>query len=460
MPLVFLSFSADFLADRRMCKRYIEEIVQRAAPRTKEMRAKNQHDLVKCDSERIVDLAQKNALSRPSFASPETVSSKVFSRLTKKMEKVYDAKTKCFFENVELANTPFLSVGEEIVSERFTYLAKPFSCHPGGTAAFVRKTNFAEYCFLIPGYIVQTGNKINKMIGSRRKLFRIEEPVFPSRVVVSTSLKDIAKLLGEGLLKGVGGNVASLIFGAIFPPDMTAFLDDVYLEIQRIVHDELTDVIIDQLNGRIYGIETWVRNTYVNLKASGMYDDEELSEMMREREVEIASEVIGPLREDRFSKPGICAFMIGAGMHLAIIQELAYIDPKSDPMSSAYIDVLKSWAKDYGDFADTTTDAILSDRLEMISVKSETYFDHGSGYFFNDYWCYDSFDQTSLERHWWYTDDKGDRHGDLQAADHAREDLQDHWHAVRADLLEEMSDPYAVADDWLKLIDDPLPSVF
>jgi len=437
-----------------VCKRYIEQIAQSAAPRTKEMIEKDQHVLVKCESDMIVDLALKNALCQPNFASPETVSNEI-SLLTLMMQEEYDTKTKCFFENVELANCPFLVVGEKIVSERFTYLEQPFKCYPEGTSAFVRQTNFAGYCFFIPGYIVQSCRKRN---GTRRSLFLIEEPEVPqSRLVRKTSVKDIAKLMGEGLLSGVMGNVAVLIFNSIFPSDMTNFLDDVYLEIQKIVHNELTDVIIDQLNGRILGTESWVKNTYTELKASGQYTDEELSEMISDEEVKLATEVIGPLREERFSKPGICVFMIGAGMHLAIIQELAYVDPKTDAASSAYIDVLKNWAKDYGDFANTTTDAILSDRLEMISFKSETYHDPGSGYFFNEYWWYDSYDQSSCSHFMWYTDDKGDQHGDMDAPDHAREDMQKHKDAVRADLLEKMSDPYAVADDWYKLLDNPLP---
>jgi len=152
MPLVFTEISSDLLEDREKCKRYIELIIQHGCPRSKEMIEKNQHNLILCDGNVIIDLALNNALDQPKFASPDEVSKEI-SILTATMQKEYDTKTRYFFGNVPLANRPFLLVGEEIEFERFTYLVQPLKRFPEYTCAFIRQTNLAEYCFLLHGFL-------------------------------------------------------------------------------------------------------------------------------------------------------------------------------------------------------------------------------------------------------------------------------------------------------------------
>jgi len=456
MPLLFTKFSSNLLSDRELCKRYIEQIVYLGAPRSKKMIERNQYAIHNCPGDIIINWALTNALCQPSFASPGRVSMEL-DLLTDKMRKEYDSLTNCFFGTTPLAQQPFLLVNEEVVSERFTYLESPFRCYAEGTVAFVRQTTFAEYCFFIPGYIVKDSRKRSS---SSDSLISIEKPKMVDakyRVVHETAVSDIAKVLGEGLLSGVMGNFAVLLFNSVFPSDMANFLDDVHKEIERIVHDEITDVIIDQLNGRIYRTAAWVRNTYTSLKESGNHTDDDLTQYLMPEENDFATEVIAPLQEERFAKPGISVFMIGAGMHLAMLQELAYVDPKADPAISAWADAIKKCAKDYGDHAKSTTDAIIDERLGMISYKNEIWYDNESGYFFNEYWWYDSFDDTSSEHFMWYTDDKGGEHGDMDASEHAQGVMKKHKDAVRTDLLTKMSDPYTTVDDWFKLINQPLP---
>jgi len=454
MPLLFTKFSSDLLEDKELCKRYIEHLVQLGAPRTMEMRQKNQHAFVQCDSEAIVELALINALCEPVFASEDYVS-KELSLISNSMQKEYDTKTKCFFDNQSLADRPFLLVGEEIVSERFTFLEKRFKRYAEGTCAFVRKTNFAEYCFIVPGHFFMH-SKLRD--ASCKCLIRIEEPELPkSRQTRQTSVKDIGKLMGEGLLGGLMGNIAASIFGAIFPTDMTTFFDMVYKKIEELVQKELTQVIIDQINGRILGTETWVTNTYIPMRDSTNYSGDFLTKRLLDEENDLATEVIGPLRTDPFAQPGICVFMIGAGMHLAILQELAYIDEKVEAAAdSAFVESIKKWAKDYADFAKATTNSILDQRLDLIISKHDDFHD-ADGTVYYEYWMYDSYDQTSGEHYMWYMDVKGDLHGDLDYSEHVQSDIEARKKSVRADLLESMGDPIAIADDWLKLVDKPLP---
>lgn len=88
-------------------------------------------------------------------------------------------------------------------------------------------------------------------------------------VSTKSAVSSIAKTLGEGLLSGVLGNVAVLMFNSIFPSGVPDYFDAVYKEIERIVNQELTQNTINEINGHINGIQSWVRITYTDSKESG-----------------------------------------------------------------------------------------------------------------------------------------------------------------------------------------------
>jgi len=193
------------------------------------------------------------------------------------------------------------------------------------------------------------------------------------------------------------------------------------------------------------------------MRDSTNYSGTELTVLLLEEENDLATEVIGPLREERFAQPGICVFMIGAGEHLTLLQELAYVDDKVEAAAnSAFVESIKKWAKDYADFAKGTVNSIITERQSHISSKYTNFHDN-DGTVYNEYWMFDAFDQTSGEHYMYYMDVKGDLHGDSDAGKHAQADIDARKNYVKTDLLERMGDPIAVADDWLKLIDQPLP---
>jgi len=65
---------------------------------------------------------------------------------------------------------------------------------------------------------------------------------------MKSAVTSIAKTLDEGLLSGVLGNVAVLLFNSIFPPGVPDHFDAVYKEIERIVHQDLTQNSYDRRN--------------------------------------------------------------------------------------------------------------------------------------------------------------------------------------------------------------------
>jgi len=442
MALIFTKLTSKLLDDAKESVQYVDDIRMRSVPRAK--LPKDTPIRFQIKSEVIVEMASKNALPQPVFASPETVTALVSGALKEQ----WDTLTKLFYDNVELVSDIFLAKGEESISERFTYLESEFLGHPEGTAAFIRETNYSEYCYLVPSHIVLAGKNKD---ASCKDLLRIEEPKMVNYGVVrKTSIKDIGGYLAEGVLGGFMGNIGVLIFNSIFPSDMTNFFDAMYKEIEKIVDEALTEEAIDELNGKIYGTEQWVSNTYTALKQGGTYTPEMLTEKLQPVEEDFSRNVIGVLQEERFSKPGICTFLIGAGMHLSILQELALVDfTVTEPEKSSYIQAVKNWAKSYGDYVYRTVDDIMKTRENMIKTHTSDYQTDPFTHVLSAWWT-DDYDSTQSKM-WNYTISSFGSSGDSDYTKHCKADMDKHVSAVRKDWLERMGDPYVVADTWYKL---------
>ena len=65
-------------------------------------------------------------------------------------------------------------------------------------------------------------------------------------------------------------------------------------------------------------------------------DKKELHDRLSRAEYDLTTKEIGKLQEANFAELGLGVFMIAAGMHLALLQELAFIDPDvQDPSQSS-----------------------------------------------------------------------------------------------------------------------------
>lgn len=449
VAIFFTKLTPKLLDDEMSCVRYIEEIVQLVAPRSAEMRRKNLRHLV-TDSEAdiIITLAKNNHLPKLSVASQDTVTALVSGGMQEK----FDARTKCFYDNCDLAREPFLIKGEQIIAERFTYLERSFRGHPKGTPVFIRETNYAEYCIVIMGNVVLDAQTRD---ASCKDLIReVKIDLLSVGFKQSTSPKSIFKYLGEGVAGGFLGCFGAMIFNGIFGKDTDNVIAAVYNEIGKIVHEQITDAIIHDLNGQIIGIESWVRNTYSNVQDQWSY--EQKNQEILDVEKDLCKDVLGPLREGNFQQAGICVFFTGAGMHLALVQELALQDPKyhEDPMQSGFSNSVRDWATDYSNYAKKVTDDIFSTRMDMITTTNDFASESGTMQWV---WRWkDSY--TGDGQQWVYVEDsKGNGNGDEHGEEHRDADVKKHRDAVRKDLLEQMGNPYDVIDNWRILIDQPLP---
>ncbi|XP_033105310.1 uncharacterized protein LOC117107688 [Anneissia japonica] len=455
----FTELSQSLLSDRMRAIRYVDDTLNRIAFRRTLKKDMPQQNLSLSDSpaEAIVSLSLVYRLPQPILASDETVE-RERSLLNKAMTKQYDSKTSCFLQTMdEVLSQSTLSGDEVLISERFTYLEMPFNWIPKYTAVFTRRTNLAEYCICLPGFFVRP-SKVRKETGSEDIFYEENVPIPQLGLKYVGS---IAKSLATGLINGVAGKLGLFIFENVFPPGVPNYFEAVYVEIQKIVKQELTQNTIDEVNGEINGIKQWVRNSYLAAK-EGITGDptdkkKRLTEMLEPRDAQIVTKVLGLLMTERYAKPGICVFMIAAGMHLTILQELAYVDPTvSFPESSHYCLSIKKYAASYANFAKSKAQSILNQRLSMIHSGEESRYDDITNMFLDIFWWRD--DYTGERREYSrYEDSKGTTNPD---ADKQRDrDLANHRNSVYADLKNDMQDPETTADLWLKLVTYPLPGI-
>ena len=190
--------------------------------------------------------------------------------------------------------------------------------------------------------------------------------------MASAVIGEIAGELAMALLDGALGQFGTKIFNHIFgkrsgTPD---YFDDVYKTIKQIVQNELEQDTIDTLNGEIKGIQDWVINIYNPRKDSGA-GKKELYNMIQENPAyDMAVHMLAVLQQGRCAELGLGVFMIGAGMHLTLLQELALVDSLvSHPSKSSYVVSVARYADEYAAFVDATYNSIEKKRIQAMDAK-------------------------------------------------------------------------------------------
>ena len=452
MALFFTKLSEKLLVSFSEATKYVEHTIWQVEFQNVQEQ-KGWEVYIKDSAKGIVYLAKGNKLPQPQLASEDTVANEK-SQWDESSKQQYDSKVECFFRAAEKGLKAALQENETVELERFTYLETPFKSFPKYTPVFLRRTNLAEYCLIVTGYIVrcsQAKNQDQTQQGSELIFYKVPTPT-PS-AMTRGGITSIAKSLAQGLLSGAAGRVGVLIFDAIFPPGMPDYFDAVYAEIEKIVHQDLTENTIAEVNGQVNGLKNWVATTYTNAKESGTLSKKELTQLIQPREPQIAIELLGTLMDERFAKAGVCVFMIAAGMHLSILQELAFVDPNAaSPGKSHYVKSIQDYATKYANHASTTTNAIITSRLGMIKRTDNNEYIDGTRYYF--YSFRDHF--TGHYESWTkYCDTKGCHKTDSHAK--REEAMRKYSEDTKRALIGKMQDPVATANEWLKLKTQPLP---
>ena len=192
----------------------------------------------------------------------------------------------------------------------------------------------------------------------------------------SVVVGEIASALLKGVISGIGKEVGAKMFDTIFAEDVPSYFTEVYKEIEKIMHQQITENTIHEIDGQINGTTDWVKFTYNPRKDSGA-SKEELYNLLEPKVSDLAINMIAVLMEKTYAESALAVFIVGAGVHLALLQELAYVDPNvDDPYQSSYIATIKSYASEYADHAEKTWEAIVEARKKLITdvkIKSQAF---------------------------------------------------------------------------------------
>lgn len=394
--------------------------------------------------------------------------------VTKPLQKNID----CLLETAD-DDFPLLP-NEYVTSDFVTTLADAVNDIPAGTVVLERITNYATL------YYVVLNTKMEGKTPVWQELHLGGHEELHAHMALGagdgkTSLPlTIAKGIGMGMVSTVGGFIATSILEAIFPPGVPDYFDEVYKEITKIVDQKVDQSRIDSINGAISNLVDKLANEYKpakdisNLKLEK--DRRRLYELLQKYDQTFLSGpggMLGSLQQDQIAKPGFAVFMLGAAIQLAIFQEIANIDPYNgdekngwkSPLQSSYglpkTGSIAKMAKNYADFATKTWTKIANDRKNQ--VKAEKFEKRLQPKKHNkyatmlgvDYYVRvnDNGAATSVEKKIGKSDKDGNN---PRYNDFCSNQLVTYKNQKVAELSTRMSEPEAVINSWLKLIDTPV----
>ncbi len=189
-----------------------------------------------------------------------------------------------------------------------------------------------------------------------------------------STLGKLAGSLADGIAGNIGSALGGMIIDMIFPPKpMQSYFDELYDRIAKLVKEEIAGNEIEKINGTLDGTQAFIRNVYLPRKQAGA-KKAELSSMLRPYVDGLYQGVTYTLLQERFRKPGFSAFLVGASTHLALMQELALVDPDAkQPRASSFAESVKKQADEYSKAAGQTWDDIKRDRIAQIEAKETGY---------------------------------------------------------------------------------------
>lgn len=190
----------------------------------------------------------------------------------------------------------------------------------------------------------------------------------------SITVGALAGALAKGLAGKLGGAVGGMIIDALFPSrSIQSYFDEMYQKIAKMVHQEIVANQIDIINGKINGTKGFMCNTYSVRKKSGA-PKSELFQMVRPYVDEFYYNVTYTLQTSNYRKPGLSVFLLGASMHLSLLQEQALVDPSApEPRKSSYATSVSRQVADYLAMARDTWTAIITARQARLEKKVSTF---------------------------------------------------------------------------------------
>ena len=341
--------------------------------------------------------------------------------------------------------------GEIIEEDFFSYLIDSYKDYPVGTAVLVRKTNYSEHYYLFTDVKIVDGELITEQPESPGSARTASLSVTSTNGTGEVIAGFIGRQLAAGLVSGLASPIGVMIFQAVFGSSVPSYFDEVYKKIREIVKEELSTMQIDLVDERINSAQTWARNTYLPRKAMPGVEKNELYKMLDKYLNFINTDAIGNLKMPRLREPGLQVFMVAAGVHLALFQEKALVDPlTTDPKKSSYAVTIQLTAEDYANHAESTFNSIITTRRNAIKFH---------------YLPAEVHPDFEVEERWWWNDEYNGEKSELftkrsnqpPAEERARNSFNSYVKEVIDQLIKDLYYPLQTTEKWRMLIKNPIP---
>ncbi len=374
-----------------------------------------------------------------------------FPKLDHRQKKIFQIKMDCAINEID-THYPFV-LDEKLENDFFSYLTEPLFNLPTNTPLLKRTTSLSTTFYFFPNLLVKDSG-LEKVISD----IKVDtSKSFQAPQISESVTTTIVSSLGIGIVKGIGGKIGAEIFNKIFPPGVPSYFGDVYKEITKIVHKEVTEVIINQVDGEINGVQAWVKDTYIPRKNSKV-SRKQLSDLLTPFVNKLYTEATYTLMEPEFQNPGFSVFLVASLMHLNLIQEQALVDPdQKDPTKSSFAQTVRKNARTYSNYIEKVYPIIMKERLDAITIKEVTrnMNDPSKSGTWRPFMVTFHYVSDEILNYHGHEYKRGSKHHENEAVNKA---LKAYKKNIKVDFANKLGDPDKVNSEIIILIDKPIPT--
>lgn len=400
-----------------------------------------------------------------------------------------------------------LLAGELVALDAFAYIGKGWEGLEAGTAVMVRKTDRATLFYILENVRVDPAMGKVRFIktdrlsssaatGGEREAIALGAALassLPKSIAVDVAkkiadqmAKDAIKAFAGNLTQLAGGVVAGAIAGAIvsgfldllFPEDKKSTLDAYFEGLQAILAQELERETTDTIAGVFANLRAEIINVYAPARLQSDLSKEIDRKNLYEYHLAKYGDafflgpngMLGTLMDEKHRLSCFPIFLLGASLHLAILQEIANVDPTNrapdfNPLQSSYglpkTGSVANYAKQYADFADMVWPLMRKRRTERVTYHT------GVQPIFRHFIHYGYYVDEAVSDAWlgrinfeYDTDKNGNQtprpgHG----PDDVKRDMQNYINANLQELEDSIPQRKAIVESWRGLVDKPLNTV-
>lgn len=391
-----------------------------------------------------------NALSQTQLQPPAIAAKEAFYPVDKQQLLKVEIASRCAIQ--DLVEMEPLIEGETIEEDFFSYLTEPFGDVPANTGVLRRTTNMARVLYTFELVRIDQGNLVHiappapQVPDAPPQVLRLSFNI--TGKVIKGLLKKAGAKAAETALSKVGAIVLSLVMKELGMENDT---EKMLSEIRKIIKEEIEGNEITKIEGMINGTIQFLTVEYKNQKARADLSKTETRKALladlKSYSNRFYTDVIGTLKQEKYTLRGMKTFLTAAPIHLLITQEMALVDPDyMDPNQSGYLQTLRDNASIYRSHVKNAYEKAMNDRNNM-EVYSK---------FFVDTMGNSSVRKTT----WWWidhvTDERGGQFMDSKdpkrsAQQNAYDSLERHRTEVLRKRREDLGNPQ---ENFLDFIGD------